>query len=121
MPELDDPCAFRCALAQTLRRLHRRELLSDSPLIDAAFVRRWGEGAGADRLRSAIAAGVKVMAASSGDRQAARLLELAFLQLPRRKQLAVAGELGMGFSTYRRHLSRAIDAFADLLIGVRED
>src|SRR5688500_20405202 len=81
MPELDDPCAFRCALAQALRRLHRREQLSDSPLIDAPVVRRRGEGTGADRLRSAIAAGGKVMAASSGDRQAAALLEPAVLQL----------------------------------------
>jgi hypothetical protein len=121
LPELDDPCAFRWALAQALRRLHRRELLSNNPLIDAPFVRRWGDGTGADRLRSAIAAGVRVMAAASGDRQAAHLLEIAFLQLPRRKQLVLASELGMGFSTYRRHLSRAIDAFADLLIGVRDD
>jgi len=110
--------AFRRALARILRQLHRRELLSASPLLDAAFVRRWGVGIGADRLRSAITAGVRVMSANDADREAARLLELAFLAFPRPKQLALAIDLGMGFSTYRRHLARAIDALTDLLLSV---
>lgn len=111
----EDRHGFRRELVGALRNLHRRERLSASPLLGARFVRRWGTGVGVERLRSALAAGLCRLATSPCDERAAALLEAAFIEVPRRKQLAIACALGMGFSTYRRHLAAAIDALVDVL------
>ena len=51
---------------------------------------------------------------TGGDAAHARLLEQSFLVEPR-KQLAIAHDLGMGLSTYRKHLAAAIQRVADRL------
>jgi len=113
-----DPLLFRRAVVHALRHLHHRDELARSPLVHAPFVALHPGNVGdsyAARLRYALIAGVRELATIPNDRPAAILLENAFLCVPRRKQLVLAGELCMGFSTYRRHLSAAIDALVDVL------
>jgi hypothetical protein len=118
---LDDPRVFRRALLHALRNLHRRDVLAKSPLCDAPFVRACSRGGDsmAMRLRTALVDAIARLAASPGDRYPASLLEVAFISVPRRKQLAVACDLGLGFSTYRRHLSAAVDVLLDALTPER--
>ena len=102
-------------LLHALRNLHRRDLLTESPLVTALFVRERVDDSIAAALRDAILDGIRKLAEDPIDRPAALLLEAAFVVVPRRKQLALASDLGMGFSTYRRHLAAAIDALLDVL------
>lgn len=113
-----DPVVFRRDVVHALRHLHHREVLAQSPLVRATFVLRRSHHEGETssvRLRNALVAAIRELAAMPEDRRSAALLEAAFVVVPRRKQLVLAAELCMGFSTYRRHLAAAIDALVDVL------
>jgi hypothetical protein len=111
--------AFSREVKRVLRHLHDPDELGRSPLLWAPLVRR-RYGIGPTEQLSAALGEVVVEACDRlsrhvGQSEAAALLRVAFVDQPRRKQLAIASELGMGFSTYRRHLGRAIELLVTLL------
>jgi hypothetical protein len=118
-PELDREDLPRL-VKQALQALHRPEVLCDSPLCALAAVKRGcgGEGDRPARRAAALAEVLREAAArafdSPRDRHYHRVLELTYFE-PATKQEAAAAELGVGYSTFRRHLAEAIRRLADNL------
>jgi hypothetical protein len=105
---------FAREVKRVLRYLHEPEQLQRSPLLWAPLVRR------RHRLGSTaeLTAWLRDVVMEACDRvapESATLLRVAFIEQPRRKQLAVASDLGLGFSTYRRHLADAIAQLVEAL------
>ncbi|MGW5652752.1 ATP-binding protein [Streptomyces humi] len=99
--------AFDAAVLDALRAWHQPERLADNPLLQAAFVvRRAGEPE--QLLRDLIVRAVEAI--GEGPRVAwQRAAVRATYLVGGRPQQAVARELSVSFSTYRRHLKRGVE------------
>ena len=101
---------FATALNGALRNFHRPDLLGRSPLL------RWGSGylgpsAGPPELQALLFETAGTLFANPRDEKLRRVIELTYFQ-PALKQEAVAEQLSLPFSTYRRYLTAARDRLA---------
>jgi hypothetical protein len=100
--------AFGDAVRAALRDLHRSDRLGASPLAGSAL--------GPDVRRHLVAAIARVGEEPKGE-PLRRVLDRTFLR-PAPSQEAAAEVLGLPFSTYRRHLARAVERVVDQLWAV---
>lgn len=100
--------AFADAVRAALRDLHRPDRLAASPLV--------GSTLGPDVREHLVAAVARVGEEPKGE-VLRRVLDRTFLR-PAPSQEAAAEVLGLPFSTYRRHLGRAVERVVDLLWAV---
>ncbi len=110
-----DNAAFKPIVRRALRDFHRSHRLSKSPLA------HWfGFVGDSDRVAAAIRDVLRSTVDRFGDHgddaRLAQIIEATYFATPT-KQRAVASDLGMGFSTYRRHLQVAT---MRLTTGLRE-
>lgn len=99
--------AFAVAVRDALRRSDRPDLLRDSPLAAAPWL------AGrllADALREEC----RRLFASPRDAILDRLMELTYFR-PAGKQEVIAAQVGLAYSTYRRHLAAATKRLIDAI------
>ncbi|GIE99263.1 ATP-binding protein [Paractinoplanes rishiriensis] len=99
--------AFADAVRQALRDLHRPERLAAGPLAGTAVAA--GPG-----LRPRIEAAVAALGDEPKGAALRSVLDRTFLR-PAASQEAAAEVLGLPFSTYRRHLAKAVDRLVDVL------
>ncbi|MFW5878812.1 MAG: hypothetical protein ACOCVR_03250, partial [Myxococcota bacterium] len=119
-PAFLEPEAFHQAVRDAYRLVDRPDLLGDSPLLELALVAKEARGNGALAKTSTLASLLRYEAERF--RQSAReahyydVLHRAYLDPP--VKLAVAAkELGMGYSTLRRHMRQAVSRVADRLLA----
>ena len=102
-------------MRSALRHLGQPEQLCDEPLARAPLVTRWGPSPGsleaADTLKAVVLRAIDTL---DGRDRHAELLRRTYVE-PASKQLAVADEVSMAFSTYRRHLKTATDRLVERL------
>ena len=107
--------AFDAAARKALKRLRQPERLKRSPLAQAPLVVRQGARPGTleagERLRATLERAMDALAGPEGHRE---LLRRTYVE-EAAKQLAVADDLGMAFSTYRRHLATATERLLERL------
>lgn len=107
-------------LRRALRAYHDARRLARSPLARSPRVRaRVASGEApdpVDALRASLAVAVRELGVSGQDARSRRVIEASFFSEPR-KQIAIARDLGMGESTYRRHLSTAIERLAEIWVA----
>jgi hypothetical protein len=107
--------ALRRAVRDAFRSLHRAEDLDRSPLCELAHVQPApGRRATSAELAHALTQLVDGLGTEGHDGTLASVLRKTYLEGPG-KGLAVSAELGMGYSTYRRWLSRALERVARML------
>jgi TolB-like protein/cytochrome c-type biogenesis protein CcmH/NrfG len=106
---------FESAVKEALRNHTRADLLIRSPLLDTRLATRGNTVAPSIAgLREALVEAARSLFADSRDKRLHRVLELTYFA-PAPKQEAAAERLGMPFSTYRRHLTNAVDRLAEWL------
>lgn len=108
--------AFDDAVRAALRTLTSPDELRRNPLAGSRVTAAGPEDRGV-ALRAAIVAGVDRLADDPATRPAARVLHRTFVRAAPTQE-AAAEVLGLPFSTYRRHLAKAIQVLADLLWAV---
>jgi hypothetical protein len=101
-PPPPDRAAFGAAVRSALTHLSRPDRLAGNPLIGTAL------GASAAAVRDTVAAAVDRLAEEPKGAQLRAVLHRTFVR-PAPTQEAAAEVLGLPFSTYRRHLAKAID------------
>jgi hypothetical protein len=102
------PDWFRRAVKQALRDLDRPDLLRANALVASQLVRdAASSGDPAAALSAMLRDRARMFASSMRDRPVHDALSRAYLE-PIGKQYAAARELGMGYSTFRRHLASAL-------------
>jgi len=106
-PPLSHP-AFADAVRAALRDLHRPDRLGASPLAGSTL----GSG-----VREHLLAAIARVGEEPKGAPLHRVLDRTFLR-PAPSQEAAAEVLGLPFSTYRRHLGRAVERVVDLLWAV---
>jgi adenylate cyclase len=107
--------AFESALKDALRHYTQADLLAGNALLYTRLLTGSGSDATTPQaLRTLLADSAKNLFVSERDRRLYRVLELTYFNLPP-KQEAVADRLGLSFSTYRRHLTTAVDRLTDWL------
>ncbi|MFG1677550.1 ATP-binding protein [Micromonospora sp. NPDC049282] len=111
LPPPLDRAAFAAAVRSALPRLGRPERLAGNPLLGTVL---GGEPAA---LRASLLAAVDRLAAEPRGERLRAVLTRTFVR-PAPSQEIAADLLGLPFSTYRRHLARAIDAVTELLWAV---
>lgn len=113
-----DRADFLRQLRAALRALHDTSALQRNPLVWSSLVRDAAQGDDARARARGLTRALHVAVAELGDAGAngrhRELLRRAFME-PSAKQYALAVELGIGYSTFRRHLGTAIEALADEL------
>jgi hypothetical protein len=100
--------AFGVAVRAALQSLTRPEKLAGSPLVGSRL------GADPAAVRSRIEAAVDALAADPRTAQSRAVLRRTYVT-PSPTQEAAAEVLGLPFSTYRRHLGKAVDAVTEAL------
>ncbi|GAA3347246.1 ATP-binding protein [Amorphoplanes nipponensis] len=100
--------AFGAAVRSALQHLHRTDRLAGCPLVGG------GLGADAGAVRASIEAAVGRLAGEPRGEQLRAVLHRTFLR-PAPSQEAAAEVLGLPFSTYRRHLGRAVEQLTEVL------
>jgi hypothetical protein len=111
-PPIDRP-AFASAVRRALADLHRPDRLAGNPLLGTALA----ADASPEGLRATLETGVRALAdRPRGDSSAAVLNRTYVRAAP--TQEAAAEVLGLPFSTYRRHLAKALEELTDLLWAV---
>ncbi|MFC7547723.1 ATP-binding protein [Plantactinospora sp. GCM10030261] len=103
--------AFGAAVRSALPQLGRPERLAGNPLLGTVL------GTDPAALRASLLAAVDRLASEPKGERLRAVLTRTFVR-PAPSQEAAAEVLGLPFSTYRRHLARAIDAVTDLLWAV---
>jgi len=107
---------FDHAVRAALRDLSSPERLRRNPLITSRLVSgRTGEQGA--RLRQAILAGIDRIGGQPRTASLPRVLDRTFVHAAP-SQEAAAAVLDLPFSTYRRHLAKAVDALTDVLWSV---
>src|SRR5262249_18020070 len=107
---------FDAAVKEALRRYTRADLLLGSPLLETRIVAE-GDPDGAHdvgRLQQVLGDAAKAIFVSERDQKLQRVLELTYFR-PAQKQEAAAEQLGLSFSTYRRHLTAAVERLTEWL------
>ncbi|MEU8238172.1 ATP-binding protein [Actinoplanes missouriensis] len=103
--------AFGDAVRHALQNLHRPDRLRACPLVGSRI------GADAGQVRASVIAAVDRLAGTPKGDQLRAVLNRTFLRAAP-SQEAAAEVLGLPFSTYRRHLARAVDQLTELLWAV---
>ena len=118
---VDDPlvlsqAGFADAVRQGLRDLHRPELLQRNPLLRTRLARDFAgqEPPDAETVASLLLGAVGALRRHPRDDKRLRAVERTYVR-PAPTQEAAAELLGLPFSTYRRHLSQAIQRIVDYL------
>jgi hypothetical protein len=107
--------AFTAAVREALRALHRPVELRASPLVRSRMVRdRDSQAAPEEALEALLREAAAAIAADPRDERLHRVLDRTYLR-PAPTQERAAELLGLPSSTYRRHLSRAVERVADHL------
>jgi hypothetical protein len=108
--------AFQAAVRAALPLVRSPDALGDSALLGSQLVVETGPG-GEARLARMIQGAVDELGSAPATEELQRVLDRTFLHgAP--SQEAAAEVLGLSFSTYRRRLSRAMDALVDVLWAV---
>ena len=111
-----DRARFAAAVRSALPDLHRPDRLAASPLMGSSLALSMAAepgGASAERLRATIEEAIGCL----GDQPLEAVLRRTFVRgAP--TQEAAAEVLGLPFSTYRRHLAKALEQLTDLLWAV---
>ena len=111
-----DRARFAAAVRSALQDLGRPDRLAGSPLMGSALAAAPG-GASAERLRATVEDAIGCLADQpKGDLLGAVLRRTFVRAAP--TQEAAAEVLGLPFSTYRRHLAKALEQLTDLLWAV---
>jgi hypothetical protein len=104
-----------------LRDLNRPDGLAANPLVRSSLVTRDAAGSQptdavrpAESLRDAVVEAIATIEEDPATERAARAVDRTYVRRAATQESA-AEVLGMPFSTYRRHLSKGIDAVIDLL------
>jgi hypothetical protein len=106
-----DRAGFGSAVRAALQQLNRADRLDGNPLVGGRL------GASADEVRATVVAAVDRLADEpKGDRLRA-VLDRTFIRAAPTQE-AAAEVLGLPFSTYRRHLTRAVDHVTEVLWSV---
>ena len=106
---------FGDAVRNALRHHVRTDLLTGNGLLRTRLLTRSGPDAATPRaLKDLIAETAETLFASERDQKLYRVLELTYFN-PVPKQEAAAAQLGMSFSSYRRHLAAAVDRLTEWL------
>jgi len=103
--------AFGAAVRSALQHLNRPDRLACCPLVGTVH------GADAAELRASIVAAVERLAGEPKGDQLRAVLNRTFVRVAPTQE-AAAEVLGLPFSTYRRHLARAVDAVTEALWSV---
>ncbi|MCT9080103.1 AAA family ATPase [Streptomyces fulvoviolaceus] len=118
-----DRARFDEAVRAALRDLHAPDRLKASPLTGSGLAVGFDfeEGAGperaAERLRATLIGGIEQVGREPRAEALCRVLQRTFVR-PAPTQEAAAEVLGLPFSTYRRHLGKAVERLTDLLWAV---
>jgi hypothetical protein len=104
---------FAEAVRRALRTLHQPDALASNPLTRTRLLRE-RDGPVADSLRQLVDEAIDALRADPRDAKLVRALERTYLR-PAPTQEAAAELLGLPFSTYRGHLTRAVDRVAEWL------
>ena len=107
---------FAEALRWALRDLHRPEQLRANPLMGSRLAIDL-DGSSTQRLRASLVAGIGQIGAGPRSGRLERVLDRTYVH-PAPTQEAAAEVLDVPFSTYRRHLGRAVEQLTDLLWDV---
>jgi hypothetical protein len=108
--------AFDAAVRAALGDLHAPDRLQANPLMGSMLA--FGvAGADVDRLRASIRAGIDQVTREPRAEPLGRVLDRTFVR-PTPTQEAAAEVLSLPFSTYRRHLAKAVERLTDLLWAV---
>ena len=107
---------FDAALRSALRDLHRPERLQTNRLMGSTLAHGFA-GADVDRLGAAIRAGIDQIGREPRASPLQRVLDRTFVRAAPTQE-AAAEVLDLAFSTYRRHLAKAIERLTDLLWAV---
>jgi len=110
---------FEDALRDAVKNLHRPDHLHDNPLLYSRLVTNEAGSDAAptarrEALQHRIEAAVEQLAADPRDEKYHRAVARTYLQ-PALTQEKAAEQIGVPFSTYRRHLNRGLDRVTDLL------
>jgi hypothetical protein len=111
-----DRARFAAAVRAALPDLHRPDRLAASPLMGSSLAAGPG-GSGADQLRATIQDAVACLGSEPKGEVLRAVLERTFVRAAPIQE-AAAEVLGLPFSTYRRHLTRALEQLTDLLWAV---
>jgi adenylate cyclase len=106
---------FDTAVRDALRRYARTDLLVGNALLRSSIMTQSGPSAPRpEALKTLLAQTAEALFANGRDQRLYRVLELTYFD-PAPKQDAAAEQLGVSFSTYRRHLAEAIDRLTEWL------
>jgi adenylate cyclase len=106
---------FDVAVKDALRHYTRADLLLGSRLLDARIATGHGsKTADVAHLQLALADAAETIFVNERDQRVQRVLELTYFR-PASKQEVVAEQLGLSFSTYRRHLTTGIERLTEWL------
>jgi hypothetical protein len=111
-----DRVRFADAVRGALRDLHSPDRLGGNPLMGSALAAGL-DGPHIGRLHATLLRGIEQIGHEPRNEVLYRVLARTFVR-PAPTQEAAAEVLGLPFSTYRRHLARAIERVADLLWAV---
>ena len=106
---------FEGAIKDALRHYTQADLLAENALLRTRLLTSSEPSAASPQaLRALVAETAKTLFAGERDQRLYRVLDLTYLH-PAPKQEAVADRLGLSFSTYRRHLTTAVDRLTEWL------
>ncbi|MFG1708868.1 ATP-binding protein [Nonomuraea sp. M3C6] len=111
-----DRARFDQAVRAALRDLHRPDLLGAGPLMGSALAVGF-DGASVERLHAMLLGGIEQMGREPRAETLCRVLDRTFVRAAPTQETA-AELLDLPFSTYRRHLAKAIERLTDLLWAV---
>jgi hypothetical protein len=111
LPPPLDRAGFGTAVRAALGHLNHPERLAGNPLLGTVL------GADPAALRASVVAAVDRVAGDPKAEQLRAVLNRTFVR-PAPSQEAAAEVLGLPFSTYRRHLARAVETVTELLWSV---
>jgi hypothetical protein len=111
-----DRARFAAAVRAALPDLHRPDRLAASPFMGSSLAAGPG-GSGSDQLRATVEDAIACLGNEPRGDLLRAVLQRTFVRgAP--TQEAAAEVLGLPFSTYRRHLARALEQLTDLLWAV---
>jgi hypothetical protein len=111
-----DRAKFDATVRATLRDLHRPDQLRTSALMGSGLAAGY-DGATVQRLRATMLAAIEQMGRESRAEGLCRVLDRTFIRAAPTQE-AAAELLDLPFSTYRRHLAKAVERLTDLLWAV---
>jgi hypothetical protein len=115
-PPALDRAQFDAAVRAALRDLHQPDRLRANPLLGSALGFGY-DGPDVDRLRATVHTAIAQIGNEPRGESLQRVLDRTYLRAAP-SQEAAAEVLDLPFSTYRRHLGRAVERLTDLLLAV---